>query len=238
MVITAHWIDNSWNLRQCLLQFDRFLTPHTADTPCSFIMDELNSCDLMRAVQCNTAENATDMVTVIWKFTELLKYTSADVYCDALLYRRCVAHVINVSVRNSTLVLCEHVHSDRSLVSLLRSSPKWRKFFETVSIKSKPNCLVWMSRPNVFQCLGCWSRPTVSYDYLQRLSNVYQSCRKRLLLIYNGQLWAHFVNSCSSQLPSPCVNRASLLTLSLTKKPYNNVLSNHTAHAGGGGDVL
>ena len=31
MVLTAHWIDNEWNLRHAIISFQRFPYPHTGE---------------------------------------------------------------------------------------------------------------------------------------------------------------------------------------------------------------
>ena len=38
MVVTAHWIDSSWNLQSAVIDFNRFLTSHTGDAACKFSM--------------------------------------------------------------------------------------------------------------------------------------------------------------------------------------------------------
>lgn len=61
-VVTAHWIDNDWNLQSIMLEFGRFRTPHTGEAPKAFLRNGKVELELSDLIQAETTDNASDMI--------------------------------------------------------------------------------------------------------------------------------------------------------------------------------
>lgn len=61
LCIAAHWISPTWQVCSAILQFERFMTPHTAKAFCALIRDTFTEWGLTKSMSCVTTGSAADM---------------------------------------------------------------------------------------------------------------------------------------------------------------------------------
>lgn len=102
MVVTGHWIDESWTMRATVLEFKRFITPHTGDAVCHFIEEVIKDGGLENSLMSITTDNASDMIAAIRKLNNKI-HNALDVTDSSLRFEnfhiRCIAHIVNLSVK-------------------------------------------------------------------------------------------------------------------------------------------
>lgn len=135
MVVTGHWIDNDWVLRSIVLEFKRFLTPHTGDAACEFMYDVINDWGIKRKLMCITTDNASDMISGVRKLNMKITADLGEVDVElrkAFFHIRCISHIINLGVKECMKALSTHITQLRVVLNAMRSSVKRRDLFEEV----------------------------------------------------------------------------------------------------------
>jgi hAT family C-terminal dimerisation region len=98
LAITAHWIDDEWNLCHTLLEFVEFESPHTGDNMAQLVMQTLEFYGLVQKLFCITTDNATNNDTMVEELSEAL--WQKEIHWDpATNHIRCLAHIINLVVQ-------------------------------------------------------------------------------------------------------------------------------------------
>lgn len=83
MVVTAHWVEENWNLNATLLELKRFLTPHTGDAMCAFLKEFIEEWELKKKdiLEVRT-ENASDKCNGLNKLCDNLNTAYPKTYRD------------------------------------------------------------------------------------------------------------------------------------------------------------
>lgn len=102
MVVTVDCIDREWELQTIILEFNRFLTPHTGDGTCHFIHDVINEWGLNQKLLCIATDNAADKIAGVRQLNMNLRVELKEK--DIELRRenfhiRCIAYIINLAVK-------------------------------------------------------------------------------------------------------------------------------------------
>lgn len=129
--VTMHWIDKTWCLRHVLLDFVRFPTPHNGETTSTLLFDLLSSWHLLSKVKAITTDNASDMCSAMSKLTDMMNIRNNSARCVQDIHVRCIAHVVNIAVKDCLAEVHDHISQIRALLSAIRSSVKRRDIFET-----------------------------------------------------------------------------------------------------------
>lgn len=132
IAVTAHWIDEYWSLRSVLLDFQRFPTPHTADATCTTIIDILENWHVAGKVQAITTDNAADVISGV---NDVHKYLCTIHHLNVTLedfHVRCIAHVVNLAVKDALEITHAKIAAVRNLVHACRCSIKRRDRFEEI----------------------------------------------------------------------------------------------------------
>ncbi|EOA18514.1 hypothetical protein CARUB_v10007067mg, partial [Capsella rubella] len=118
MVITAHFIDAFWMLKKLIIGFNTLL-------------DCLAEWEIKK-VFCVTADNATTNTLALKKFQREFRLVSNDAFVldGDYMHIRCIAHIINLIVRDGLHDLSKNLEAIRNGVSYVRSSHVKQKSFE------------------------------------------------------------------------------------------------------------
>lgn len=137
MVVTIHWIDQDWNMRNTILDFIRFKTPHTGEASYSVLLDTVKTWNLERLVYSITTDNATDIV----KGVKLLRkhlyktYSMESHRPDGNFHVKCLAHVLNLAVKECMGLIHDKITKIRKLIGCLQCSVKRKDVFNDVKVE-------------------------------------------------------------------------------------------------------
>jgi hypothetical protein len=98
--ITAHWVDSSFHLHDCLLGFEPLEGSHTGENLAQYVMETLNRFDLTKKLFCITADNATNNKTLSRAVARSLEEDEGIVFDAEGSLIPCLAHVINLAVQD------------------------------------------------------------------------------------------------------------------------------------------
>lgn len=134
VAVTAHWVDQYWCLRSVLLDFQRFPSPHTADATSALLCEIMDRWNITKKIHSITTDNASDVVSGINKVFLSLQLKKENGYLSTLkdFHIRCIAHVINIAVKDSLVLVHSQIAAVRNLVHACRCSVKRRDRFEEI----------------------------------------------------------------------------------------------------------
>ena len=122
MVITAHFIDDQWQLKKLIIGF-KYVMDHKGQTIFNVFLECLADWGLERLF-CVTVDNVTANTSAIKRFHEVFSSISPDalVLDGNFLHMRCAAHIINLIAKEGLNDLGENVLAIRNAVQCVRSS--------------------------------------------------------------------------------------------------------------------
>lgn len=123
--LTAHYINTNGELVNLILNFERMKFPHDGDTICKFIARTIKSHNLEGRVIGITTDNASNNLAAIRKLSSM---NLTPVNLDFVHYK-CVAHVIDLGIKDAMIDLKETVKPVREAVMAIRSSRKRKELF-------------------------------------------------------------------------------------------------------------
>ncbi|KAL5560719.1 hypothetical protein UlMin_036930 [Ulmus minor] len=138
MVVTAHYIDDSWILQSKILRFMYVPCPHNAKTISDALMGCLMDWNVDRKLSTLTVDNCTtnDAATPIMKDK---LFSSGLMLSGDFFHMRCAAHILNLIVKDGMSIL------DKGIVNICESVSYWtattkrnEKFMETVLALDMP----------------------------------------------------------------------------------------------------
>ncbi|KAH9686208.1 BED-type domain-containing protein [Citrus sinensis] len=153
MVVTVHFIDNSWTLRNRILRFIYVPSPHTAEA----LFNELAKClldwnvdrRLSTIIIDNCSTNDAMILLLLAKFPP-----GSFLLNGKLLHVRCCAHILNLIVKDGLDAIGDGIEKVRNSVNYWTSSPKRIELFEdTANRQLKLNC----SKSLVLDCKTRWN---------------------------------------------------------------------------------
>ncbi|KAH9780518.1 BED-type domain-containing protein [Citrus sinensis] len=153
MVVTVHFIDNSWTLRNRILRFIYVPSPHTAEA----LSNELAKClldwNVDRRLSTITIDNCSTNDAMIPLL--LAKFPPSSFLLNGkLLHVRCCAHILNLIVKDGLDAIGDGIEKVRNSVNYWTSSPKRIELFEdTANRQLKLNC----SKSLVLDCKTRWN---------------------------------------------------------------------------------
>ncbi|XP_058190332.1 zinc finger BED domain-containing protein RICESLEEPER 2-like [Rhododendron vialii] len=130
MVITAHFIDDSWNLQSHILRFVYVPCPHTAQALCDAMMDTFLDWNIDRKLSTITVHNCSTnhaMVSIL-----LEKFDPNCLWWSGSLFHvRCAAHILNLILKDGLEVIKEAIEKIRDSVAFWTATPE-REIEETI----------------------------------------------------------------------------------------------------------
>lgn len=137
MVVTAHWIDDEWNLQKKILNF--FQTPdHKGET----IAKGIETCLLDWGIEnlfTVTLDNATANDAAIKHLKARIDDWKGVILGNEFLHVRCNAHILNLIVKEGLDEQIEPISRIRNAVKYVKSSPSRFDSFKSYVEKVKIN---------------------------------------------------------------------------------------------------
>uniref|UniRef100_A0A8R7UB65 AC transposase n=1 Tax=Triticum urartu TaxID=4572 RepID=A0A8R7UB65_TRIUA len=132
MAVTAHYIDDSWNLKSFLIRFAYVACPHTVEVICEALYECLVEWHLERKISTITLDNYTSNEIAMTILPDKLD-TSSLMLDGQFLHMRCAAHILNLIVKDGMSVLEEGVERVRDSVAFWSAMPKRHEKFEKMA---------------------------------------------------------------------------------------------------------
>lgn len=135
MVLTAHWIDQQWQLQRRVINFC-LLDDHKGDT----IGRKIEECLLQWGVDrifTITVDNASFNNGAINYIKDLSKAWEGTILQHEFIHMRCCAHIVNLIVKSGLEVTNESIEKIRIAVRFVRSSPARLDQFKKCAEKEK-----------------------------------------------------------------------------------------------------
>ncbi|KAA0068065.1 putative transposase [Cucumis melo var. makuwa] len=142
MVITAHFIDDDWNLHKRILNFCQ-VANHKGDTIGRAIEKCLEGWDIDRLFTV-TVDNVSSNDVVIAYLVKKFKGRNELVLDGEFIHIRCCAHILNLIVSDALKDLHVSIIRIRNVVKYVRSSPARLQIFKDFAKEDKmstKNCL-------------------------------------------------------------------------------------------------
>lgn len=226
--ITIHWVDKDWCLRNVLLDFVRFPTPHNGETTSNVLFELLSYWNIIGSVKAITTDNASDMCTAMAKLIDKMniKNNTNRRVCD--MHVRCIAHVVNLAVKDCLNDVHQEINSVRSLLSAIRCSVKRRDAYEhaerqlglTVSLPSLDVPTRWSSTFNMIKN---------AYKARSILNTITSKVNDLRSYAVTNEVWMRASTICtfleSAASLTECQSGSSYATLSVTEKAFRALLS-------------
>ncbi|KNA22522.1 hypothetical protein SOVF_033200, partial [Spinacia oleracea] len=152
MVVTSHFIDQQWILRNRTLRFCYVPCPHTNGIIAKVLMDCLSQYSLENKISSvvvdNCSTNDAMMKILLEKFEKRYLLLGGE-----FLHMRCSAHILNLVVQDGLDVIKSDIEKVRECVSFWMSTPKRiEKFEEACRFLNLPN-----SKRMVLDCKTRWN---------------------------------------------------------------------------------
>ncbi|CAN6319333.1 unnamed protein product [Urochloa humidicola] len=131
MAITAHFIDDSWTLRNIIMRFIYVPAPHTAEVICDELYEALVEWNLDEKISTVTLDNCSANDKVIPELVK--KITKPKMMLEGkLLHMRCAAHILNLIVKDGLEVIKDSIAKIRESIAFWTATPKRVEKFEEI----------------------------------------------------------------------------------------------------------
>ena len=130
MVVTAHFVNPTWQLKKIILGF-KLVMDHKGQTISTFLLECLADWGIQKLFSI-TVDNATANTSAIRRFHRDFSQVSPDalVLEGNFLHMRCCAHIINLIAKEGLGDLGDNVLAIRNAVQYVRSSSNRLNSFE------------------------------------------------------------------------------------------------------------
>ncbi|KAA1105442.1 hypothetical protein PGT21_050144 [Puccinia graminis f. sp. tritici] len=137
MVITAHFIDASWNLIKHVISFKELPSPHTGSAIADRLVQSLVEWKSISKCAFMTVDNASSNNSAITRFKMIVSNrTQTGLEAGGMFFHvRCAAHIINLIVKDGLSVILEAVQKLRRSVKYIKISQARCQLFKA-SMKS------------------------------------------------------------------------------------------------------
>ena len=106
MVVTLHWVDENWCLKNAVLELKYFPGPHNQHTTSELIIAILKEFNIHTRVRAITLDSGGEMVPAIKLVHSYLDQVSATNVSNAIdFHMRCVCDIINRTVADATTLI-------------------------------------------------------------------------------------------------------------------------------------
>jgi len=131
MVLTAHWINNEWNLKHVVIAFQRFPHPHTGQQIQEATLKIFQDFSIATKALTITIDNGANQVAAMRLLSDTL---AIELQVDFNVIR-CGAHTITLVVNSGLKKFQKVIDKVRAFVVEVRRSPK--KEEELLSLAQK-----------------------------------------------------------------------------------------------------
>ncbi|KAI7964469.1 hypothetical protein MJO29_002567 [Puccinia striiformis f. sp. tritici] len=133
MVVTAHYINDKWELIKCIIGFKPLASPHDGPAISDRISQTLLEWNLMEKCTFMTVDNASSNDAAVKRVRRLVderRVGGLDVNGD-FFHMRCAAHVINLVVRDGFQCISQALSKLQSSVKYIRNSSGRKQVFDS-----------------------------------------------------------------------------------------------------------
>ncbi|KAL5710386.1 Ulp1 peptidase [Ranunculus cassubicifolius] len=153
LCLTAHYIDNDWNLQKKILNFVMMEGSHSSNEITKVIMACLLDWNVDKKVNTITLDNASTNDAMVRKVRDMLNRDNSLVLGGRFMHVRCTAHVLNLIVRDGLSVIAQALYDIRESCKFVKASPqrklKWKSAVDQVRVETtKKICLDVATRWN------------------------------------------------------------------------------------------
>ncbi|KAG8364370.1 hypothetical protein BUALT_Bualt19G0121800 [Buddleja alternifolia] len=129
--LTAHFIDDEWELQKKILSFKKIPYPHDGDNLFNFMKENILEWNLDKKIFSVVVDNASSNDSMMRKLREWLLKDSLIPLNGDLLHVRCSAHVLNLIVQDGLSPIRGLIEKIRETVRYLNKSPSATQKFDT-----------------------------------------------------------------------------------------------------------
>ena len=130
IAITAHYIDNDWQLNKRILAFRAFDFPHSGQQISNIIYQTACSYNINDKIMSITFDNASNNNSAV----VLLKDSLHPILDGNLLHIRCACHILNLSVQAGMGMIQDVISKIRNAVSFIHASRSRLQEFKELCI--------------------------------------------------------------------------------------------------------
>ncbi|KAL4337944.1 hypothetical protein AHAS_Ahas12G0160800 [Arachis hypogaea] len=123
MAITAHFIDDDWNLQNQLVRFAYVHAPHTAEVLSDVLVNSLYDWNIDRKLSTLTVDNCSTNDAMIHLVLDKIS-PSNFVKRGKFFHMCCCAHIVNLIVKDGMNAIYGSIEKIRDSVSFWVATPK------------------------------------------------------------------------------------------------------------------
>ncbi|XP_062075445.1 zinc finger BED domain-containing protein RICESLEEPER 2-like [Humulus lupulus] len=123
MVVTAHYIDDSWILRNRIIRFIYVHAPHTAKLLAKELMECLVAWSLEHKLSTLTLDNCSVNIAMMDQMKENLR-SATLLMKGELVHMKCSAHILNLIVQEGLGAIQSGIETIRESVDFWTATPK------------------------------------------------------------------------------------------------------------------
>ncbi|KAJ0981634.1 hypothetical protein J5N97_009889 [Dioscorea zingiberensis] len=129
MAITAHFIDNNWNLQSLVLRFLYVPCPHTSAVLSKELLKCIFDWNIERKLSTLTVDNCSTNDAIVDILVSKLN-PSHLLLRGKLIHMRCCAHILNLIVQDGLKVMGDGIERVRDSVAFWTATPKRQQTFK------------------------------------------------------------------------------------------------------------
>ncbi|KAL2941002.1 putative AC transposase [Bienertia sinuspersici] len=161
LTLTAHFIDNNWNLKSRILNFRYFPPPHRGVDIYLFVVGLIKEWNLEGKTFSMTCDNAGSMDVMVARLKSDLQTFGTLPLGGRFFHVRCCAHILNLIVQSGMKVIDASVLKVRETVNYIAGSDNRLVLFEKCVVDSKSNFVGKL-------LIDCATRWNSTYQMLKR----------------------------------------------------------------------
>ncbi|XP_044473984.1 zinc finger BED domain-containing protein RICESLEEPER 2-like [Mangifera indica] len=152
MVLTTHWVDQSWSLNKQIINFVHLPPPRRGIDIAAAIFDCLKGWGIEHKVETVTVDNASANDSCVKRLKEDFQMRRT-LLCDGKLFHvRCTAHIVNLLVQDAVAVIKPIIDNIRESVKFIKASEARQKNFAKIAMQ----CGI-KERKLVLDCATRWN---------------------------------------------------------------------------------
>ncbi|XP_026400245.1 zinc finger BED domain-containing protein RICESLEEPER 2-like [Papaver somniferum] len=174
MVITSHFIDDSWILQSQIIRFMYVPCPHTTEVLSEALMECLLDWNIDGKISTITVDNCTTNDLMIKNTLENLSSNSLLLGGD-LFHMRCCAHILALIVKQGLEGIKGEIELIRNSVSYWKATPKRVEKFEEAARQLNIAC----TNKLVLDCETRWNSTYMMLNIVIKYQRVFTRLKQR-----------------------------------------------------------
>ncbi|GJW01839.1 zinc finger BED domain-containing protein RICESLEEPER 2-like protein [Tanacetum coccineum] len=172
MVVTTHFIDESWVLQNRIMRFAYVPHPHTAKDLANELIDTIVEWNIDRKLSTVTVDNCSTNDSMLKKIEEKL-FGEHLVMEGKLLHMRCSAHILNLIVKDGLEVIGKAIDNIRDSVAYWKATAKRIEDFHKMARKLKNPT----TKNLILDCRTRWNSTYMMLDVTLCYKDVFPSMK-------------------------------------------------------------